>query len=276
MPLPRVPSHPDVHVAVVNWNTARSALTCAAAYADSRSVRVRVTIVDNASVPSEQELLRKVLGDRVELQIEPRNLGYGAAVNRVLLDTDATFVCASNADVRPDPDALARLAEVALSDQRAGLVAPRLIGSATRYHARLPHPLSLPPRAFLGSLGHRTVADPSPGAVSTVEQPAGACLLARREVWNELGGFDAGFFLWYEDVDLARRSLNAGYHNLVIGSASAEHVGGEAASLLNGPTQQAHRLRSLKRYSAKHHPHTRLATSVAVAVARPLRARSIR
>ncbi|MCA1690108.1 MAG: glycosyltransferase family 2 protein, partial [Actinobacteria bacterium] len=45
---------------------------------------------------------------------------------------------------------------------------------------------------------------PDERATSSVEQPAGACLLVRRSVFDELGGFDEGFWFWYEDVDLAR------------------------------------------------------------------------
>ncbi len=44
-----------------------------------------------------------------------------------------------------------------------------------------------------------------------VEQPAGAFLMVRRAVWEELGGFDEGFFpLWFEDVDFCRRALRPG------------------------------------------------------------------
>ena len=45
-----------------------------------------------------------------------------------------------------------------------------------------------------------------------VEQPAGAFLMMRRAVWQELGGFDEGFFpLWFEDVDFCRRIRDRGF-----------------------------------------------------------------
>lgn len=268
--------NPDVHVAIVNWNTARSALRCAEAYLACSDVRVRVTIVDNASEASEAALLRAGAHDRIELRMQSRNMGYGAAANDALRDSETALVCVSNADLLPSADMLAQLAREALRDRSAGLVAPRLLGSAGRYHARLPLGPTLPLRAFAGSFGHRTVPDPPAGTVAEVQQPAGACLLVRTEVWRELGGFDPGFFLWFEDVDLARRSLNAGYRNLVVGSAVAQHTGAEAFARLDEGTRQRIRMHSLQRYVDKHHPRASGATRAAVAIATPLRVRGAR
>jgi GT2 family glycosyltransferase len=45
-----------------------------------------------------------------------------------------------------------------------------------------------------------------------VEQPAGAFLMTRRDVWDQLGGFDQDFHpVWFEDVDFCRRAAEAGY-----------------------------------------------------------------
>ncbi len=257
----------------MNWNTARSAIRAAAAYRNSCDVRVRVTIIDNHSRPPDQEVLTAGVPARVELVLAGRNLGFGAAANRALNDTDAELVCVSNPDLAPAPDMLACLAEAVMADRSVGLAAPRLEGGGDRYHAKLPRAATLPLRAFAGSFGHRTVADPPRGVVLEVEQPAGACLVARTETWRRLGGFDPGFFLWFEDVDLARRSLNAGFSNLVVGSAVARHAGAEAFAQVDSAEKQAIRLRSLERYVAKHHPRMRGATRAAIAIARPLRAR---
>jgi N-acetylglucosaminyl-diphospho-decaprenol L-rhamnosyltransferase len=262
-------------VAVVNWNTAHSALRAAKAYRESTGVRARVAIVDNASAPEQQALLRAGTAAEPELRLlfEPRNLGYGAAANDALAGTDAELVCVANADLVPAPDMLARLAEVALGDRGIGLLAPRLEGAERRYHARLPRGFTLPARAFAGSFGHRTVADPPPGEVLGVPQPAGACLLVRAELWGALGGFDPRFFLWFEDVDLARRSRALGYRNVVVGSAVATHAGGEAFALLAPAERQRIRMRSLSLYATKHHPRYRRATNLAIALALPIRTR---
>jgi len=108
-------------------------------------------------------------------------------------------------------------------------------------------------RIFAGSFGERPQPSPAPGAVAEVEQPSGACFVVRRETWERFGGFDEGFFLWYEDVDLAKRLHDAGYRNLVAGSARVGHAGAEAFVQIDRRQQQAIRLRSVERYIRLHH-----------------------
>ncbi|MGH2860184.1 MAG: glycosyltransferase [Solirubrobacteraceae bacterium] len=266
---------PQVHVAIVNWNTSTSALLAASLYLASDGADVRVTIVDNASEPDQQEMLRAGVVQRpgLELRTRAENLGYGAAANFGLAGSGAQLVCVSNADLEPKPEMLAALAQVALHDSSVGLVGPRLTGTASGYHAQLPRPATLPLRAFAGRVGQRSVSNPPSGSVREVEQPAGACLLLRRDVWEALGGFDPGFLLWFEDVDLARRSLAAGYRNVVAGDAVALHRGAEAFAQLAPARRQEIRLHSLERYAAKHHPRMSPLVRLAVSAALPLRKR---
>ena len=59
-----------------------------------------------------------------------------------------------------------------------------------------------------------------------VEQPAGAFLMFRRDVWERLGGLDEGFHpVWFEDVDFCRRAVDAGYRIEYIPAVAAEHIG---------------------------------------------------
>ncbi len=255
----------------MNWNTAASALSAARAYVASEGVEARVTLVDNASAPDDCALLRAGTRSGIELRLLEGNVGYGAAANLALAGTDAELVCVSNADLTPDRRMLAILAGVASTTPWAGVLAPRLEGSARRLHAKLPEARSLPLRAFAPGLAHRTVADPPPGQIAEVEQPAGACVVLRRAVWEALGGFDPGFFLWFEDVDLAARALAAGYRNLVVGSAVAQHSGGAAFAQLGENERQRIRLDSLERYVAKHHDRLLPLTRAAIACARPMR-----
>lgn len=256
---------------VVNWNTAAAALSAARAHRASEDVAVRVTLVDNASREEERARLRAGAGSDVDLRLLGANLGYGAAANLALAGTDAELVCVANADLVPDPRMHAILAQTAAREPRAGILAPRLAGATRRLHARLPSARSLPLRAFAPGLAHRPLADPPPGVIAEVEQPAGACIVLRRAVWQALGGFDPAFFLWFEDVDLAARALAAGYRNLVVGAAVAHHAGAAAFDQLDENERQRIRLESLERYVAKHHPGQRRLTHAAVAGARPLR-----
>ncbi len=240
-------------VAIVNWNTAEAALAAADAYLASTSVEARVTIVDNDSRPEQRDLLREGCPGDARLDLSPENLGYGRAANRALREGDGEAICVSNADVLPEPAALAALAAAAREDPRAGMVGPVFGGDTDRYHAGLPGTATMLARIFVGSFNERPQPSPAPGEVAEVGQPSGACFAVRRELWEQVGGFDEGFFLWYEDVDLARRLHDGGYRNLVAGSAQVGHVGAEAFGQIDRRRQQAIRLDSVERYIRLHH-----------------------
>jgi len=240
-----------VDVAIVNWNTSAAALGAAQAFAASEGVEARIAIVDNGS-GAEQRFILEDRPPGVRLLLE-ENLGYGTAANRALAGGEAEFVCVCNADVIPAADALATLAAVAGKRPDAGMVGPVFAGETGRYHAELPGGAALLGRIFAGSFMRGDVRSPAAGEVLEVGQPSGACFLVRRETWERVGGFDEGFFLWYEDVDLAKRLHDAGFHNLVAGSARVDHAGAESFRQLDGRAQQAIRLPSLERYIGKHH-----------------------
>ena len=244
-----------IDVAIINWNTVPAAIGAAAAFAASTGIETRVTVVDNHSAEPQRRLLEGAGDGRpFELLLSERNLGFGAAANLALRDGEAPLVCVSNSDVVPEPAALAALAAVALETADAGMVGPVFAGGTQDYHAPLPSRAALLARTFAGSAGTRPVPSPAPGQVAAIGQVSGACFVVRRELWEQVGGFDEGYFLWYEDVDLAARLRERGRRNLIVGSARVEHRG--AASFVQVPprTAQAIHLASLRRYIERHEP----------------------
>ncbi|HSK50269.1 MAG TPA: glycosyltransferase [Solirubrobacterales bacterium] len=284
------PRRPDqataVDVAIVNWNTTAAAVEAARAYVASEGVEARVTIVDNDSAPEQRELLgegsrgslvtdsaTKEPRDSVRLELLDENAGYGRAANLALDGGEAELICVSNADVVPQPGALAALAAVAAAEPRAGMVGPAFGVDPDPYHSALPTGMQMLGRIVAGSFDRPGIPEPAPGEVVEVGQPSGACFLMRRAVWEQLGGFDEGFFLWYEDVDLAKRLEDAGYRNLVSGSARVSHAGAGSFAQVDRRRQQAIRLDSVRRYIGKHHPGPVAALSrPLLAAARRLRA----
>ena len=242
-----------IDVAIVNWNTAEAAIAAARAFLASTGVEPAVTVVDNHSAEADRRVLEQGLPAGAALDLADSNLGYGRAANRALAGGSAEMICVSNADVVPEPSALAELAAVAEADPLAGMVGPALEGDDDIYHAELPSPIALLGQIFAGSFMRRPVPSPAPGVVREVGQPSGACFLMRRETWERVGGFDDEFFLWYEDVDLAKRLEEAGLRNLLVGSARVGHAAAHSFSQLDRPTMQSIRGPSLRRYIEKHH-----------------------
>jgi len=263
-----------VDVAIINWNTARAAVEAAEALAASQGIDARVAIVDNLSAATDRELLEQRAGSGdFDLILSDRNLGFGAAANLALSRGSSELICVSNADAAPSPNALSRLAEVATSRPDVGMVGPAFDGPTHRYHASLPGSVTLLSRIFIGSAGERGAPQPGPGEVAEIGQASGAFFVMRRRLWEELGGFDERFFLWYEDVDLAKRAVEMGKCNLIVGSATVGHSGAASFRQLDPRTAQAIRLNSLGAYIEKHHRRLMPLASPLLGLARRLRAR---
>jgi N-acetylglucosaminyl-diphospho-decaprenol L-rhamnosyltransferase len=86
-----------------------------------------------------------------------------------------------------------------------------------------------------------------------VEQPAGAFLMTRRDVWERLHGFDESFHpVWFEDVDYCKRALDLNYKIEYVPSVQAEHIGGHSVNEITPACRAIHWCVSLTRYAAKH------------------------
>jgi GT2 family glycosyltransferase len=86
-----------------------------------------------------------------------------------------------------------------------------------------------------------------------VEQPAGAFLMARHDVWERLGGLDEQFHpVWFEDVDFCRRAADAGYRIEYVPSVTARHAGGHSISQVPRQCRAMYWCDSLLRYALKH------------------------
>ncbi len=127
----------------------------------------------------------------------------------------------------------------------------------------------------------------APDAYDRVAHPewvSGACLLARRDVLEDLGGFDEGFFLYCEDMDLCARARAGGHRVRFEPSVVAHHSGGHAAPRASLYPVLA---RSRVRFADKHAGRARAIaqrsaiaagslTHLATSIGRPARARGHR
>jgi GT2 family glycosyltransferase len=159
---------------------------------------------------------------RVEVRRNKAPRGYGANHNVALAGATSPFICVLNPDIRlqgnPFPAVLR-----SFDDQSTALSGPKIIGpdGATEDSARrFPTVFSLAAKAFGGHDG--TYSDRTASLLKP-DWLAGMFLLMQREAFAKVGGFDEGFYLYYEDVDLCWRLRRAGYHIVQDRSVSVMH-----------------------------------------------------
>jgi N-acetylglucosaminyl-diphospho-decaprenol L-rhamnosyltransferase len=163
-----------------------------------------------------------------------RPLGYAANANRGVRETTAPFVVVANPDVEPAGDAVATLTAFAEAHRRCGIAGPQMRypdGEWQPSRRRFPTvggtlvrrtPLRLLVDPYKHQHRHYNL-DERPSEPARSDWMLGGFLLLRRTMLDELGGFDEGFRLYGEDVDLCYRAARAGWERWYVPAAVVTH-----------------------------------------------------
>jgi N-acetylglucosaminyl-diphospho-decaprenol L-rhamnosyltransferase len=192
-----------------------------------------VRVVDNASADGTVEMVTAEFPE-VELTAADRNLGFSAANNLAIAQGNAEFVLALNPDTRLEPGTLDTLLTLMDREPRIAVSGPRLIrpdGSEDHAGKRsfptpvsaLGHFLRVGRRLTSGPLAAYRAPEVESGPVDAVN---GAFMLMRRAAFEEVGGFDEGYWMYMEDLDLCYRLAQAGWTTWYEPSVTTMHVKG--------------------------------------------------
>ena len=160
--------------------------------------------------------------------------GFAANANRGIRETRADFVVVANPDTEAEPDAVSVLAGFAASHPRCGVAGPQL-----RYPDGVWQPSRRRFPTVSGTIVRRTplrlvlrprerqrrhyLLDERPDGPVQADWMLGAFLLLRREMLDELGGFDERFRLYGEDIELCYRAAKAGWERWYVPQAVVTH-----------------------------------------------------
>jgi len=276
----------SVEVVIVNWNTGECLRACLASLAAGRrDMLQRLTVVDNGSADhSAAELDTAALPLRVLRNRD--NVGFAAGCNQGAAGATATYILFLNPDTRVFADALDRMvrfmdspaateigicgAQIVDGEGRPGISCARfptlriLFGKMTRLDRLLPG-------VFPGH--HLSPAETDQSRV--VDQVIGAAFLVRRDLFEQLGGFDERYFLYFEEVDFALRAHQLGAESYFLKDARVFHAEGRSSS--NRPDLRLyHSLRSRLLFANRHWPRWQCLALVALTLMIELPARLVR
>ena len=232
------PACPEVSAIVVTWNSAREIGACLhslVAARDETSGGLEIIVVDNDSSDETAEVVRRQAPDAKLIRAH-RNLGYGSAANVGFAVALGDLVLLLNPDVAIEPGGLRAMTRRLRQDPRLACVSPLYIDSDDQWPAR-----SFPTIGVAiadGTWLERWVRQSAVlrryyrDGVSSELPPDwlhGPCLCFRREAIDSTGGFDAGYFMYAEELDLLRDLHAAGWTCAVEPAARARHLGGASA-----------------------------------------------
>ena len=262
----------DVATVIVNFRTPASTIEAVKALSPDLDQLQKsfVVVVDNGSGDGSLESLRQAFADsswrgRIQVVDAGRNGGFGSGVNfgvqhALRSHAEARFIYVLNPDAMIERGALLGLVKFMADRPDAGLVGNvvRNEGADVVRAFRFPTALSeLEGGACLGfvsKLLRKHVVATDPGRSTEVDWVSGASMLFRREVFSSVGFFDEEFFLYFEEVDFAKRLREAGWKNYYVADIFVDHVGG----LSTGFKDETRRMPqywfdSRRRYFVKHH-----------------------
>lgn len=244
-----------VDVAIVAYN-AGELLDEAVRSAAEQAGEARVVVVDVGSTDgSVPRIAERFPNARV---IAAENLGFSHGNNVAIEATAGEFVLLLNPDAELRPAALGTLLEAADANPRAAVVGPAVLnpdGSLqANSYGRFPSLSQVVGlrlwRMLQQTAGNTTLSPWRPTVPTSVDWVTGACMLVRRDAIREVGAMDAGYFLYYEDVDWCKRMRDAGWEVVLEPRAECvHHLGASGGG--SERVQRAYR-ESFRRYARKN------------------------
>lgn len=213
---------PVVSAIVVNHNGAGYVEAAVASLLAQEGCAVEVLVVDNASTDGSADALAERFRDRVRLLRNDHNAGYGAGNNAGIALARGRYLLLLNSDAEAAPDLARTMVEAAEASPRVGMVAAKVLVHSARH--------------VIDNTGHLMYADGLNrgrgrqqedrgqfDGLRTALFPSGAAALYRREMLEDVGGFDESFFLYGDDADLGLRGRLAGWECAFAPAALAYH-----------------------------------------------------
>jgi len=261
--MPVSPTAPtvDILIVIVNYQTPQLTLDCLASLEPEFQLlpQTRVVVVDNASADGSALFLQTAIADRgwcdwVQLVSSPHNGGYAQGNNLAIRPALASpqppdYILLLNPDTVIHPQAVLNLVTFMEANPQVGIGGSRLEDpdgtpqkSAFRFPSwgsELDQGLQLGPVSWL--LSPWVIAPPVADTACATDWVAGASMIVRRQVFEQVGYLDEAYFLYFEEVDFCLRAARQGWSCWYIPRSRVVHLVGQSSGVTT-PTSTPKRL----------------------------------
>ncbi|MBT5808248.1 glycosyltransferase family 2 protein [Candidatus Uhrbacteria bacterium] len=213
----------DVSILIVHYNTpGLLRQTLKGIVRAGVKVSYEVIVVDNNPLMRIDEMVRKEFPE-VRLIMSDRNLGFGVGMNKAIEQANGRYLFVFNPDIILTPGSVEGLMDYMETHPKVGMVGPELRnpdGShqnscyrfsklSTIIYRRVPFLRSL--KKAKAEIQEYLMADTDHAVTQEVDYILGAAMFVRRQAYEQVGGFDPEFFVYFEDQDWCRRFWQAGW-----------------------------------------------------------------
>ncbi|MCP5074183.1 MAG: glycosyltransferase family 2 protein [Rhodobacteraceae bacterium] len=261
---------------ILNYKTPEMTLEAvAAARVAMQGIEGEIVVVDNHSQDGSFEKIGAHItaegwseNPHVRVVQSGRNGGFGAGNNfgiRAGLSDGSKpdLIYILNSDAFPAADAIAKLVTILETNPKAGFAGSYIHGPSGEPHItafRFPGIASeLEGAAKLGLisrlLGRYAVPLPLPDRTQAVDWLAGASMLMRSEVLDQIGLFDEAFFLYFEETDLCLRAHKAGWQVIYVRDSAVAHIGSVSTGMKSWARVPGYWFDSRLHYFTKNYGH---------------------
>ena len=254
----------DLSIIIINWNSVEFLRECLRSiFAQANDFSFEVIVLDNGSFDGSAEMLADEFSEVRFIQGE-ENLGFAKANNLASQIALGKYLLFLNPDTEIRGRALILLVEAARTFPEGGAFGARLLNSDGTLQTSCIQAFPTIRNQFLDSNCLRRLF-PGSGlwgtaalftqsrAPESVEGISGACLLTRRGLFQQLGGFSERYFMYFEDMDYCLRCAKAGCRNYFVPAAEVVHHGGKSSGGEHSKFSSVMMVESAWRFFVKQH-----------------------
>lgn len=206
-------AHPKVSIIIPVYNQAALTRSCIDRLLSLDEADAEIIVVDNGSMDWTHKYLAS-LGEPIRLIRHQDNLGFGRGCNSGARVAKGRYLLFLNNDTEPREGWLEPLLKVVDHDNAVGVVGSKLLypdGTIQHAGVAIVDDPVLPAALSPCHLGYQQPDTPEFNVIRECQAVTAACMLIRRDLFNQVGGFDEGYWNGFEDVDLCFKVHQAGY-----------------------------------------------------------------
>ncbi len=204
-----------------------------------RNIEAEVFVVDNNSVDDSVQMVKSKFG-AVKLIVNKKNPGFSVANNQAIHQTKGEYILLLNPDTVVEEDTFEKCLNFMDNHPEAGGLGVKMIDGSGNFLPESKRGFPSPQVAFFKTFGfsklfpksklfnHYHLGYLEKNETHEVEVLAGAFMMLRKSVLDQIGLLDEAFFMYGEDIDLSYRIIQAGYKNYYFADTTIIHYKGES------------------------------------------------